>query len=402
MKCPGATRTVLLAILILFSAAVAASWNNPYPAADAEKNILYSAFRERPKTFDPARAYSSNEYLFIAQIYEPPFQYHYLKRPYTLAPLTATAVPTPSYFDKRGRRLPQNTPAGSIADSVYEIRIRPGIYYQPHPAFARAADGRYLYHALSPYDLAGRYAIGDFPQTATRELVAADYVYQIKRLAHPKLHSPILSVMNEYIVGIRDYADVLKKEYEKIAGGRDTGIYLDLTKFPLAGVEEVDRYTYRVKIHGKYPQLLYWMAMPFFAPMPPEADRFYSQPGMAGKNLTLDWYPVGTGPYRLTENNPNRRMVLERNPNFHGERYPDEGEPDDRAAGLLTDEGQALPFIDKAVYSLEKETIPYWTKFLQGYYDLSGIGSDSFDQAVQFTGQGEVALTEPMEAKGIR
>ena len=43
----------------------------------------------------------------------------------------------------------------------------------------------------------------------------------------------------------------------------------------------------------------------------------------------------------------------------------------------------SLPFIDKVVYSLEKESIPYWNKFLQGYYDASGISSDSFDQAVQ-------------------
>ena len=52
--------------------------------------------------------------------------------------------------------------------------------------------------------------------------------------------------------------------------------------------------------------------MNFFAPVPIEADRFYGQPGMAEKNLTLDWYPVGTGPYMLTENNPNARLVLAR------------------------------------------------------------------------------------------
>ena len=197
MKCPGATRTVLLAILILFSAAAAASWNNPYPAADAEKNILYSAFRERPKTFDPARAYSSNEYQFIAQIYEPPFQYHYLKRPYTLVPLTATGVPMPVFFDKQGRRLPHNVPVARIAYSVYEIHIRPGIYFQPHPAFARDASGRLLYHALGPGDLTEINAIGDFAQTGTREVTASDYIYQIKRLAHPKLHSPIQRLMND-------------------------------------------------------------------------------------------------------------------------------------------------------------------------------------------------------------
>src|SRR3990167_6286268 len=101
MKRPGATRSALLALSLVFTASAAASWNNPYPAAEAKSNILYSAFRERPKTFDPARAYSSNEYLFIAQIYEPPFQYHYLKRPYMLVPLTATAVPT----DRKSTRL---------------------------------------------------------------------------------------------------------------------------------------------------------------------------------------------------------------------------------------------------------------------------------------------------------
>ncbi len=288
-----------------------------------------------------------------------------------------------------------------IAYSVYEIRIRPGIRYQPHPAFAANAAGRLAYHALTPKDLERVSALSDFPLTGTRELVAEDYVYQIKRLAHPRLHSPIFGVMADYIVGLAEYADTLAKA-DAAASRRNEPAYLDLTRHPLEGAVVVDRYTYRITVKGKYPQLVYWLAMPFFAPMPPEADRFYSQPGMAGKNLTLDWYPVGTGPYMLVENNPNRRMVLERNPNFHGERYPDEGEPGDRAAGLLTDAGQALPFIDQAVYSLEKETIPYWTKFLQGYYDLSGIGSDSFDQAVQFTGQGEVALTESMEAKGIR
>ena len=88
------------------------------------------------------------------------------------------------------------------------------------------------------------------------------------------------------------------------------------------------------------------------------SDRFFGQPGMAEKNLTLDWYPVGTGPYMLTENNPNRVMVLERNPNFHGETYPSEGEPADAAAGLLKDAGKPLPFIDKVVFSARKGEHP--------------------------------------------
>ena len=40
-------------------------WNNPYPAAESGKNILYSSFSERPKHLDPAQAYTADEYDFI-------------------------------------------------------------------------------------------------------------------------------------------------------------------------------------------------------------------------------------------------------------------------------------------------------------------------------------------------
>ncbi len=397
----GLLRALPVLVPALACVGASAAWNNPYPAPDEGKTILYSAFRERPKHLDPARAYSENEYQFIAQIYEPPFQYHYLKRPYTLVPLTAVEVPVPVYLDKHGARLPETTPADRIAYSVYDIRIRPGIMYQPHPVFARGQDGRLLYHALTKKDLAYVYTIGDLPETGTRELTAADYVYEIKRLAHPRVHSPIFSVMAEYIVGFRRYAKTLRRAYDEL-GAQQEGSYLDLRKYPLEGIQQLGRYSYRIKIHGKYPQLLYWMAMPFFAPMPPEADHFFSQPGMAEKNLTLDWYPVGSGPYMLTVNNPNREMVLERNPNYHDERYPTEGEPGDASAGLLVDAGRRLPFIDKVVFSLEKESIPYWSKFLQGYYDRSGVLAESFDQAVRFTATGDVTVSGPMRDKGIR
>jgi ABC-type transport system substrate-binding protein len=104
----------------------------------------------------------------------------------------------------------------------------------------------------------------------------------------------------------------------------------------------------------------------------------------------------------LSENDPNARMVLARNPNFRGEPYPSEGEPGDAARGLLADAGKTMPFLDKAVYTREKEAIPLWNKFLQGYYDLSGIGSDTFDQAVRVNTEGEAGLSPEMEARGIR
>lgn len=393
-------RIILAVISLTWLASCGEVWNNPYPADEAEKNIFYSSFEIRPKHLDPAQSYSSNEVVFTGQIYEPPLQYHYLKRPYTLIPLSAAAIPKPYYEDQNGQRLADDAPTEQRAFSVYEIRIQPGIRYQPHPAFAKSADGSPLYLNLSKEAIAQANTLSDFPQTGTRELVADDYVYQIKRLAHPRLHSPIFGLMAEYIVGLKDYAKTLSDAIKQ-EGSTGNG-FLDLRKHPLSGVERVDRYTYRIRLYGEYPQFIYWLAMPFFAPIPAEADQFYSQPGMKEKNITLDWYPVGTGPYMLTVNNPNRQMVMEKNPNFHGEAYPSEGEAEDKATGLLDDAGKALPFIDKVVFSLEKESIPTWNKFLQGYYDASGISSDSFDQAIQVSGQGEVGLTDVMREKGIR
>jgi ABC-type transport system substrate-binding protein len=365
--------------------------NNPYSDSETEQTVLYSSFTERPKHLDPAISYSSNEYALIGQIYEPPFQYHYLKRPYILEPLTAEKMPAVSYFDAKGKQLSDKVDAKSIDFTEYLITLQQGIKFQPHPAFAKDELGSYLFHRLSQQQLDLIVSLADFKDTDTREVTAKDYIYQIKRLAHPKIHSPIAELMKQHIVGLTEFSKQIAKKK-----------LLDIASIPISGVESVNRYQYRIRIKGKYPQFIYWLAMPFFAPMPWEADVFYSQQGLIDKNITLDWYPVGTGPYMLVENNPNRRMILEKNPEFHPAYYPAEGEEGDQEKGLLADAGKKLPFIDKVVYILEKETIPYWNKFLQGYYDASGIASDSFDQAVQFTGQGSEELTPQMLEKGIQ
>ena len=380
--------------IFLLAACDGGQWNDPYPATERGKSILYSAFTERPKHLDPAQAYSENEYEFLAQIYYPPLQYHYFKRPYTLIPQAAD-LPTVTYLDKNNHPLPDTAPADQVAFSVYEIHLHPGQRYQPHPAFARNEQGEPEYLALKPGDLNGIYALHDFPHSGTREVTAADYVYQIKRLVHPAIHSPIAGLMTEYIVGLKDYAATLQQAQKKAPG------FLNVHDIPLSGVYAVDEHTYRIKVYGKYPQFAYWLAMTFFSPMPVEADRFYAQQGMREKNLTLDWWPVGSGPYYLSENNPNQRMVLTRNPHFSGETYPAEGEPGDQEAGLLADAGKSLPLIEQVVFTLEKETIPYWNKFLQGYYDAAGISSDSFDQAVQVNVGGEANVTEEMSTQGI-
>ncbi|MEG3592366.1 MAG: ABC transporter substrate-binding protein [Pseudomonadota bacterium] len=386
-----------LLIICLFALASCKDsvWNNPHSENNSSSSVYYSTFSERPKHLDPARSYSSGEYTFLAQIYEPPLQYNYLKRPYVLIPLTSTSIPRISFFSSDGKIIEGHS--SEVAFTEYEIEIQPNIKYQPHPAFAKDNSGKHLYHDLDSENFSQIFTLSDFPLTGTRELVAQDYVHQVKRMADPKTHCPISGVMSEYIVGFSELRDKLSKNQSG-----STKIH-DLRAQNISGVSVVDRYKYRIRIKGKYPQFLYWLAMPFFSPMPWEASEFYKQSMLIKNNITLNWFPIGTGPFMLAENNPNLRMTMQKNPNFRGELYPEHGTSQDLSKGLLRDAGKKMPFIDKAVFNLEKENIPRWNKFLQGYYDSSGISSDSFDQAIRSSGSGadEVGLTDSMIEKGI-
>ncbi|MCB1828375.1 MAG: peptide ABC transporter substrate-binding protein, partial [Coxiellaceae bacterium] len=312
-----------------------------------------------------------------------------------LVPLTAVEMPRVTYVDEQGQTLPENTPAENIRYSIYDITIKPGIYYQPHPAFAMV-DGKYRYHQLTEEEIEDLNTVADLPYVGTKELTVDDYIIQIKRLALPALHSPIYGVMARYIKGLDDLQARLATAHKMVMK------QLDLRTFSLSGVKKIDDYHFQIIINGKYPQFMYWLAMPFFAPVPWQVDHFFSQPGMNDNNLTLSWYPVGTGPYMLTENNPNKAMVLAKNPNFHGEVFPNDGSEADIAKGYMANAGLEMPFVDKIVFSLEKESIPRWTKFLQGYYDNSAISSDSFDQAITVDSNGEPDLTSELKDKGIR
>ncbi len=395
------TRLALSGVVILGLTGCDAVWNSPYPAAEATHNTLYRSFSQRPKHLDPARSYSSNEYAILAQIVEPPLQYHYLKRPYTLEPLTLTALPELTFLDAMGAELSAASGDGAVSEQIafsrYTLRLREDVRYAPHPAFAQDENG-FLYNDLDADTVTSLRSPLDLNVHGTRAVRAEDYAYQIRRLADPNLHSPVFSILEDYIVGLREAREEIRAQREAIGEGD----WLDLRSIELSGVEVLDASTLQITLKGRYPQFVYWLAMPFFAPLPWEADQFFAQPALQAANLSLDWYPVGSGAYQLLENNPNRRMVLTRNPEFHTEYYPSEGEAEDEAAGLLVDAGKRLPFIDRVEYRLEKEDIPYWNKFLQGYYDASGISSDSFDQAVQYSPEGDALVSDALGERGIR
>ncbi|WP_019938458.1 ABC transporter substrate-binding protein [Bordetella sp. FB-8] len=382
--------------------------NSPYPDASLARNTLYTAFAGRsPKYLDPASSYSTDETPYTYNIYEPLYGYHYLRRPYTLVPRAAASIDPPRYLDAQGHVLPADAPGDQIAQSDYIIRIRPGIRYQPHPALARRADGSDVYDPVPAGVLARAYAITDFKQTGTRELTAQDYVYGFRRLASPRVVSPIFALMAQYVVGLKEYGDVLRKRDAALRQGLPAGTrdlpWLDLRPADgFTGVQALDDHTLLIRVKGKYPQFKYWLAMTFTAPVPWEADRFYSQPGMAEHDLSLNTWPIGTGPYMLVQNLPNRRLVLQRNPNFHGEPYPCEGAPGDRARGLLADCGKPTPFIDRIVFSNEKEAVPLSGKFIQGYYDIPQADRGDYGVAMRVAADDSADKARLYREHGIR
>ncbi len=391
----GSRAATLLCCSLLLVACGEGPWNNPNPPAP-EGLVTYQSMISPapPKHLDPAISYASDESLILMQIYEPPMGYHFLKRPYELIPLGAEDFPQIIYLNADGEEI--DPEREEVASSRYRLTVRADARYQPHPAFALDDNGAPRYLFSDPREGRSFSQIGDFPHTGSRPVQANDYIYAIKRLADPFNGSPMLGFMAQYIVGMEEFSSQLQ-DIERDG-------WLDLDQYPMQGLQVIDERTFDITIKGRYPQFSYWLAMHFFAPIPPEVDRFFRNPGFIDRNLTLDWWPVGSGPFMMVKNDPNSEIVLERNPNFREDYYPDEGEAGDAEQGLLEDAGKRLPLVDRGVFRLEKEVLSLWTKFLQGYYDRSGETHGNtnrvFDQAF-VVGPDGVELSAEMEDRNI-
>jgi ABC-type transport system substrate-binding protein len=277
-------------------------------------------------------------------------------------------MPEVIYLDENRNRVDKNS--SDIAYTKYIFRLKDDIFYQNHPAFLKE-NWRLKGDIDSLYSL----------KSSTRKLEARDYIYAIKKMALRQNHSPILDTMQDYIIGLDSYSKMVTDIYKKSKG-------VNLRDYNISGVKLIDKFTFSITIKGKYPQFLYWLSMNFFAPIPYEADIFYKQPKLIKRNITLNTYPIGTGAFYLYQNNPNQKIVLLKNSNYHIEYYPNTK--------------NKLPFLEKIIFSLEKESIPLWNKFLQGYYDFSGVNSETFDQTIDISASGNMKLSEDMERRGIK
>jgi len=368
----GALRAAALVACIAFGVACT---NDPYPSADARARVLYVPYSEAPKTLDPQVAYSVYDHEVLSNVYETPLEYHYLKRPYELIPGLVTEVPEPRALGD-----------GRV---VYTFQLRRGVHFASDPCFAIGEAGR-----------------------TQRELVASDLAFAFQRIADPKVGSPVLATFSK-IVGLAEFGKRLAKLREDDPSFSSLRIDEQYQRAgPIEGlnwkVTDSWKATNQLEItlDAPYPQILYWFAMPFTAPVPWEAVVYYD--GEGGRDGFAE-HAVGTGPFRIARYQKRSRIVLERNPDWYGAEhpewrapaatYPSEGSAGDAEAGRVAPGlvGRALPFVDRVEMRFEKESIPVFTKFLQGYYDRSRIPKESFDKAASGG-----ALSPEMASLGVQ
>jgi len=343
--------------------------NNPYPDADRDAKVLYSSFAEAPKTLDPAVAYTTAEHIVTGNVYDTLLEYHYLRRPYELIPGLAETVPRA-----------QVKPDGHQS---YRFKLRSGILFHADACFALSQQER-----------------------RTRAVQAADVAFQLARLADPAVNSPVANTFGDVLgfTAFRKRLGELRKsdpafaalpvhqQYQR-AGGIEGVI--------VHGALEVE-----IVLSGPNPQILYWFAMPFTTPMAWEAVAYYD--GKQGRPNFAD-HAVGTGPFRLALYEKQHRFVLERNQTWYGMAqanakapgtvFPTEIDRADADAGRIDPAyaGRRLPFLERIHFTREREGIPRFNKFLQGYYDEGGIIKESFDAIIR-----DDQLSPDMVARGMR
>ena len=269
--------------------------------------------------FDPQATQDYYSSHIQRAIFDPLYEFSYLARPYRFVPNTATAMPE---ISADGR--------------TWKMRVKPGIYFADDPAF----------------------------KGKKRELTAEDYVYTWKRLLDPKMRAPFLWFIENKVVG----AD------EVVAKAKETGKF-DYDA-PVEGLRALDRYTIRLVLkEPDYVMLGYMTQSPMAAVAREVIEAYGDASGWAMAN------PVGTGAYRLAQWRRGQKIVLEANPNFREEYFPDDGEPSDRK-DFAAMKGKRLPQAGRVEVSIIEESNPQLLAFDSRALDYANVPPDLITNAL--------------------
>ncbi|CAN5348708.1 ABC transporter substrate-binding protein [soil metagenome] len=279
---------------------------NPQPA---DAKVLRFAFLIAETGFDPVQVSDLYSRSICAGMFDPPVQYEFLARPFRLRANTLVAMPEVSEDFK-----------------TFTFRVKPGIYFADDAAF----------------------------KGQRRELVAADYVYSIKRHYDPRWKSNNLyQLESAKLIGLSELRRELMAAKKPFDYDRE-----------VEGIRVLDRYTYRIRLAEPEPRFTATMSDVAWAAMAREVVDFYGDKVME--------HPVGTGPFRLKEWRRASRIVLERNPGFRDEVYDEEAPAGDAQAqaAVAQLQGRKLPLLDRIEIAIIEEAQPRWLAFLNNEFDV--------------------------------
>ncbi len=209
------------------------------PNADGNNKLLNVPLSGEISTLDPANSYDTISASIVYQCYEQLYEYHYLKRPYTLQPLLAEGLPK---IENGGKR--------------YIIKIKKGITYHDDPAF----------------------------KGKTRFVKAQDFITQIKRLAFLPTRSNGWWLFDGKIKGLNDFRKTVGSDFNKF---KTTNV---------EGLKALDDQTLSIELVEAYPQMIYTLAMSFTSPIPLEVvegyeNRLNDKIVGTGPFMLSDWVP---------------------------------------------------------------------------------------------------------------
>ena len=330
---------VRIAAIALFASIVASVAPQGVAAdwADPAK-VLRIAFPIDVSGLDPAGTQETYASLVEQRIFDALYVWDYLARPYKFVPSIATGMPE---ISADGR--------------VWTIRIKQGIYFADDPAFGGKK----------------------------RELTAADFVYAWKRVVDPRVRSPNSDLLEHKIVGL-DAA----VEKAKSSGRFDYDAAIQ-------GLRATDRYTLRLELVSPDYTLLELLDGSSLRAVAREVIQKYADE--SGRAMH---HPVGTGPYRLKEWQPGRRIILEANPGFRDERFPPAPAKADAAIKAVADamKGKRLPQIGRVEIAIIEETNPRLLMFNAGELDMLDLPGDVAPKMIDGRGN----LLPEFAARGIR
>ena len=292
-------------------------------AQERPSRTLRVAFSQAEAGFDPPRVGDQSSIRVISHIFEPLLSYDLLARPAVLVPRTAATLPEVSADFRR-----------------LVFTLRPGIFFADDPVF------------------------GGKP----RELVAADYVYTIKRFFDP-------AIRTEHLYWFENLKLPGLSELRQAAIKNKTSFPYD-TEVP--GLRAQGRYRLEVVMVEAQPRAAYVFAQWFGGAV---AREVIEAPAYAADPMA---HPVGTGPFRLAQWRRASRIVLERNPRFRSDVFSTvatfgEGsetpEPHlQEAATRLA--GRRGPLLDRVEIDIIEESQPRWLAFLAGDHDVLSVPTD--------------------------